>query len=163
MAITIQIDAEVQQELAMRASKEEMDVFSHETPNRILRIILEMDQPSTQAAPLPNQDKPPSTASSSLNDSITPQTSDRTHMRIGPALLRQHQLPCKKGYFSKTGKPYQKPYVFPAALFDLNGYLMLNDEASMRSNPHINVGARVSVPEGISRVPSYVRCGHVHG
>ena len=163
MAITIQIDAEVQQELAMRASKEEMDVFSYETPNRILRIILEMDQPSTQAAPLPNQDKPPLAASSSLNDNITPQTSDRTHKRIGLALLRRHPLKCKKGYFSKTGKPYQKPDVFPVALFDLNGYLMLNDDASMRSNAHINVGAQVNIPEGISRVPGYVRCGHVHG
>ena len=49
--------------------------------------------------------------------------------------------------FHKTGIPFQKPDRFPAAFFDNQGYVIVDDEASMRSNPYINVGKQVSIPK----------------
>ena len=92
----------------------------------------------------------------------TAEPSGRSHQRIGPRLLREHELPARKGYFSKTGVPYSRPDEFPAVLFDPDGYLTVNDESSMRNNPYINVGIRISIPSGISAVPGYVACGHTH-
>ena len=92
----------------------------------------------------------------------TPMKTVRTHFRIGARLLREHDLSARKGYFSKDGVPYQKPEQFPAVLFDPKGYLIVNDDDSMRRNPYINVGKQVSVPRGIYSVPGYVACGHEH-
>ena len=89
-------------------------------------------------------------------------TSVRTHQRIGQKLLREHGLPAQKGYFSKTGIPYQRPSEFPIVLFDPDGYLMVNDLSSLANNPYINVGKQVSIPNGIGSIPGYVTCGHVH-
>ena len=92
----------------------------------------------------------------------SPHMPSRTHQRIGPRLLREHGLQCAKGYFSKTGIPFQKPDRFPAAFFDNQGYIIVDDEASMRSNPYINVGKQVSIPKGVHSIPSYVKCEHNH-
>jgi hypothetical protein len=165
MAITIQIDTEVQQELAARASKEGINLFSPDTPNRVLRIVLKIDQPPTQTAPqpAPGPEKPPVPTNISSSASTNPPTRGRAHKRIGPRLLREHRLSCEKGYYSDTGKPYQKPAGFPVVFFDPNGYLVVRDEHSLYTNTYINVGAQVSIPGGISKVPGYVRCEHIHG
>ena len=164
MTITIEIDTEVQQELAMRASKDGINLFSPDTPNRVLRIILEIDQPPTQTAPQPEPgpEKPPVPSNSSSSTSTNPPRSEQAHKRYGSRLLREHRLSCLKGYYSDTGKPYQKPTGFPVVFFDPNGYLVVRDEHSLRSNPYINVGAQVSIPGGISKIPGYVKCGHLH-
>ena len=91
-----------------------------------------------------------------------PRSLGRTHQRIGSRLLREHGLNCAKGYFSKTGVPYHKPDNFPAALFDTNGFFIINDEDSMLSNPYINVGKQVSIPRGIDSIPGYTKCPHEH-
>ena len=162
MAITIEIDTEVQQELAMRASKEGINLFSPDTPNRVLRIVLEIDQLPTQSAAESVPEKPQLPTNSSVSSSINTPHREQSRMRFGARLLREHGLSCKKSYFSKTGKPYEKPDIFPAVLFDPNGYFIVTDEHSMRTNPYINVGAKVSIPGGISKIPGYVKCEHVH-
>ena len=163
MAIAIEIDTEVQQELAMRASKEGINLFSPDTPNRVLRILLEIDQPPNQSAGKSVLEKPQVPTNISSSASTNPPTRGRAHKRIGPRLLREHRLSCEKGYYSDTGKPYQKPAGFPVVFFDPNGYLVVRDEHSLYTNTYINVGAQVSIPGGISKVPGYVRCEHIHG
>ena len=162
MAIRIEIDTEVQQELAMRASKEGINLFSPDTPNRVLRIVLEIDQPPTHTAPGPGPEKPPVPSNSFSSTSTNPPRSEQSRKRFGSRLLREHGLSCKKSYFSKTGKHYEKPDVFPAVLFDPNGFFIVRDEHSMRTNSYINVGVKVSIPGGISGIPGYVKCEHVH-
>ena len=162
MATSIQIDDEVQLALARRAAANGLDIFSPSTPNLVLRIEFGLDQsiPSYSIRPLA------SSIHSTLPD--TPEnvgaspTTGRSHQRIGPRLLREHGLDCEKGYFSKTGIPYQKPNNFPAVFFDINGYFIVDDEAAMQNNPQINVGKQVSIPRGISSVLGYVRCQHTH-
>ena len=166
MPITIQIDAEVQQELAIRASKDGINLFSPDTPNRVLRIIFEIDQPPTQPALQPEPgswpEQLPVPSNSSSSTSTNPPRSEQSRKRFGSRLLREHGLSCKISYFSKTGKPYEKPDVFPAVFFDPNGYFIVRDEHSMHTNPYINVGAKVSIPGGISKIPGYVKCEHIH-
>ncbi len=163
MTITIEIDNEVQQALATRASKEGFNLFSPNTPNQVLRILLGVDTPPIlQAVSQLNPERPPTPSSSIAGTNVSSPASGHSHKRIGPRLLREHRLNCEKGYYSDTGIPYQKPAQFPAVFFDPNGYLIVRDESSMHSNPHINVGKQVSIPGGISRIPGYVKCGHIH-
>ena len=161
--VTIQIDDDVQRALADKAIEEGFDLFSPATPNLVLRTVLGLDQsPKRDWTP-----DPPKFDSADSHDSPTgvdtsSHAPSRTHHRIGPRLLREHELPCVKGYFSKTGIPFQKPDRFPAAFFDNHGYVVVDDEASMRSNPYINVGKQVSIPKGVHSIPGYVKCGHNH-
>ena len=160
---SIQIDHEVQLALAKRAAEKGLDLFSPSTPNRVLRIEFGLDHisPSDPARPPTNSVH---RISSGTPENIGPgqQATSRSHQRIGPRLLREHGLNCEKGYFSKTGIPYQKPDIFPAVFFDPSGYLIVSDEASMRSSPYINVGKQVSIPSGISSLRDYVECKHQH-
>ena len=158
MATEIQIDDEVKHALEQRAVEERL-VFG--TPNQVLRIVLGLDQPrNPDTAPASTTTNPPMTTSVT---SVGPEGAGRTHLRIGPRLLREHhELQGRKGYYSKTGIPYQKPDQFPAVFFDPDGYLVVKDETSMRINPYINVGRQVSVPGGIRSVPGYVNCRHSH-
>ncbi len=160
----INIDPEVQQALANRAIKAGLDVFSPGTPNQILRDVFGLDDVPIPGAVLrtPNQDSPPS-PNARVNIVESPTSANNPHLRIGPMLLRDHGLDCKKGYFSKNGVPYQKPDRFPAALFDPNGYLIVEDEDSMFRNPNIHVGKQLSIPSGIKSIPGYVQCPHTHG
>ena len=160
MAHEIHIDGEVLKELENRAVKEGRAFV---TPNQVLRCILGLDQsPISTVAPAPPTLDNAHSASDPLSGSTDPLSSVRTHQRIGPRLLKEHGLDCQKGYYSKTGIPYTRPSGFPAVFFDPDGYLIIDDETSMRSNPYIHVGVQASVPRGISSAPGYVRCGHIH-
>ena len=163
MSRQINIDAEVEQALANRAIAEGLGVFSDETPNQILRIILGLDdRPTLVTLPRPpDQARMPSPDARNNIESLA--TTNNPHQRIGPRLLREHGLDYRKGYFSKTGVPYQKPDTFPAVLFDPSGYLVIEDEDSMLRNPNINVGKQLSIPRGIKSIPGYVQCPHTHG
>ena len=161
MSITIQVEDEVQRALAGLALKEGMELS--------LRIVLGADE---QPTPTPKPERPPAIrepkehpqVESALDwlERTRPQIHSRTHQRIGPRLLREHSLNCEKGYYSKTGVPYQKPDSFPAVFFDPDGYFIVMDEPSMRSNPYINVGKQISIPKGLNSIPGYIKCAHVH-
>lgn len=60
--------------------------------------------------------------------------------------------------YRETGDWYHPLSRFPAALFDLHGYLLFATEEEYRTSPHISVGKQVGVPKpGISAIPGYVR------
>ena len=161
VAISIQVDDEVEQTLAKRAAEEGLALFSPGTPNLVLRIALGLDQSRYSGTTSPELDRP-TLRTTAKNAVHGPRAQGRTHQRIGPRLLREHGLNCAKGYFSKTGIPYQKPDSFPAALFDTNGFFIVDDEEAMRDNPYINVGKQISIPAGVYSVPGYIKCPHEH-
>ena len=156
----IRIDDDVMKRLEDTAIRARRPFATH---NDIIRILLGMDQ-SPGLDTVPVSPAPDNLSSGEEPASIMADSTDtmRTHQRIGPRLLREHGLAAKKGYFSKNGIPYARPDSFPAILFDPDGYVIVNDESSMRNNPYINVGKRVSIPGGISSIPGYVTCGHTH-
>ena len=160
---TIQIDDDVQRVLADKAIDGGLDLFSPATPNLVLRTVLGLDQsPNRDWTPGPPKNEGAISHDSTTSVDTGSHAPSRTHQRIGPRLLREHGLPCAKGYFSKTGIPFQRPDRFPAAFFDNQGYVIVDDEASMRNNPYINVGKQVSIPKGVHSVPGYIKCGHNH-
>jgi hypothetical protein len=163
MSRQINIDPEVEQALANRAIEEGLGVFSADTPNKILRVILGLDDVPTPVA-LPRPADQDGTMSPDVRDNVeSPTPTNNAHQRIGSRLLREHGLGYKKGYFSKNGVPYQKPDTFPAVLFDPCGYLIIEDEDSILRNSNINVGKQLSIPRGIRSIPGYVQCPHTHG
>ena len=158
---TIEIDSQVMQVLEDRAISERM-VFAN--PNGVLRKILKLDQPGMPDV-IPELPIPNSSGLDGTGIVVLEGQSFNVHRRkkIGAQLLREHpELLCRKGYYSDIGVPYQKTTQFPVVLFDPSGYLKIAHDASMRSNPYIHVGKQISIPGGISSVPRYVSCGHLH-
>ena len=158
---TIEIDNEVMKALEDLAISERL-VFAN--PNAVLRKIMNLDQPGIPEdipeAPVPNASGLDGTR---ISEFVDGSPNGHRRMKIGARLMREHtQLRCGKGYFSINGVPYQKPSHFPVALFDSTGYLLIDNEAAMQSNPYIHVGKQISIPGGISSVPGYVSCGHRH-
>lgn len=132
--------------------------------NDILRVILNLDQPTDPESyvEIPGSLNPEDTGSEPARTYPNGATV-HLRMRIGNRLLDQHpELNAKKGYFSKDGKPYEKPRSYPAVLFDTEGYLAIASESHLRSTHGINVSKKVSVPKGISSIQGYVKCNHVH-
>ena len=179
----IKIDDDVQRALAEKAIEAKLDLFSPDTPNLVLRFLLGLNE-QREGGPVPNslEGSPgPSVASSILGAGAAagaalaggPVTAAAagavlagtalSRLRIGSRLLREHVLACAKGYFSKTGVPYQKPNGFPAAFFDKDGYCIFENEESMLSTPGVHVGKQVSIPKGLKSLPGYVPCEHTHG
>ena len=178
----IEIDDDVQRALAEIAIEVRLDLFSSDTPNLVLRSLLGLNEKG-EGGPAPN---PPGGGPGTLSASSVlvagaalsavvggPATAAAagavlagkalSRMRIGSRLLREHGLACAKGYFSKTGVPYQKPSEFPAAFFDKDGYCIFRNEETMLSTPGVHVGKQVSIPRGLRSLPDYVPCEHTHG
>ena len=163
----ITIDDDVQIALAEKAIEAKLDLFSPDTPNLVLRSLLGL---SEQRAGGPIPDDPdgglgPFSASTILKarsvaeaalttvpaGTVTAAAVALSRLRIGSRLLREHVLACTKGYFSKTGIPYQKPNGFPAAFFDKYGYRVFDNEESMLITPGVNIGKQVSIPRVSNR------------
>ena len=168
---SIKIDDDVQRALAEKALERRLDLFSIDTPNLVLRSLLSLNEQREWApAPNPLASVPGPLPASSVSKAgaaggagAVLTGTGLSRLKIGSRLLRDHGLPCAKGYFSKTGVPYQKPNGFPAVFFDKDGYCILDNEEFMLSSPGINVGKRVSIPKGLNSLPGYVSCEHTHG
>jgi 5-methylcytosine-specific restriction endonuclease McrA len=59
--------------------------------------------------------------------------------------------------YRETGDWYSALARFPAALFDINGYVLFATEEAYRTSPYLQIGKQISVPNGISTMPDYVR------
>jgi hypothetical protein len=59
--------------------------------------------------------------------------------------------------YRETGDWYATLARFPAALFDANGYVFFATEDAYRTSPYLHIGKQISVPNGISTMPDYVR------
>ncbi len=86
--------------------------------------------------------------------------------RTKAALHRDEALRLKKKWgvdavqvrYRETGDWYALLKQFPAALFDLNGYVFFPTEQALQAQAeYIQIGKQISVPKGISAVPGYVR------
>jgi predicted HNH restriction endonuclease len=60
--------------------------------------------------------------------------------------------------YSDTGNWYAHLKKFPAALFDANGYLLVNSEEEYKSSTYLKKGKELSINKpGISAIPGYIR------
>lgn len=75
----------------------------------------------------------------------------------GDDLKRLWGIPAKEVRFHREGKFYGLLTRFPAALCDLDGYVLFETEQDLMSSPHTKIGKRLNVPGTISKIPGYVR------
>jgi predicted HNH restriction endonuclease len=72
----------------------------------------------------------------------------------GNELAKLVGIEVKQSLYSEWGNFYAPIKAFPCALFDKNGFIILNNESDL-SAFKIRVGKRVNVPERISSLPIY--------
>lgn len=61
--------------------------------------------------------------------------------------------------YRETGNWYHQLERFPAALCDWSGFVAFESEQEYTSDPRLQIGVEVSVPNGIASHPRYVRVG----
>ena len=83
--------------------------------------------------------------------SSTPEMDRRTkatlHRNEAPRLKEKWSVDAVQFRYRETGNWYAPLKRFPAALFDLNGYILFPTEAAYRTpSPYIHIGKHISVP-----------------
>ena len=78
----------------------------------------------------------------------------------GENLKRQWRIPAVQVRYHKDGTWFMPLERFPAALCDPNGYVIFQNEREYQASRYLEIGQRVNVPGGVSRVPGYVRVSH---
>lgn len=139
---TIRIDDEVYSWLKSQA------VPFEDTPNSILRNIAGLDGKQD-----PNIQREPVTKSE--NDSL--KRSRMTKIRWTGKLLKElWQIDtAKQVLYHKDGTFYENLRVFPGALCDEHGYIIIQTERVYNDNPHFHIGKKLNVHRGISKIPGY--------
>jgi 5-methylcytosine-specific restriction protein A len=59
--------------------------------------------------------------------------------------------------YRETGTWYASLSRFPAALLDDSGYVLFGTEEEYKVSSYLHIGKQISVPKGISQMPTYVR------
>ncbi|MBL7740049.1 MAG: hypothetical protein JNK14_12600 [Chitinophagaceae bacterium] len=57
--------------------------------------------------------------------------------------------------YREDGKWYNNLRYFPATLFDINGYIIFNNESEYLNNKHLKHGKRLNISVGISQIRGY--------
>lgn len=69
-------------------------------------------------------------------------------------------IPAVQVRYHKDGTWFMSLERFPGALCDPSGYIVFQNEQEYQSSRYLEIGRRVNVPGGVSRVPGYVRAPH---
>ncbi len=75
----------------------------------------------------------------------------------GNDLNREWKVGARHALYHKRGTWYMPLKRFPGALFDPNGYIRFETREAFEACSHIQIGERVNVAGGISRIPGYTK------
>lgn len=75
----------------------------------------------------------------------------------GVRLAQKWGLNVAQARYSEWGNWYAPISMYPAALLDANGYVLIRDEFTLQNHPKIRVTKQINVPDCISTLPEYVR------
>ena len=147
---TIRIDDEVYSWLKSKA------VPFDDTPNSVLRRLAGLDKRrllTGEESAIDNNNNHKG-ASQTMETTIT--------NRIMPAkpakyLARTWRVNVVHALFHKDGMHYHHLRDFPGALFDLNGYVVFNNETEYKTSPYLQHGQNLHVIGGISSILRYKR------
>lgn len=78
----------------------------------------------------------------------------------GRVLNQRWKVNARHALYSEDGTWYHILTEFPAALFDANGYILFATKEEYENCEDITIGQHLHVPDGISRVPGYVKVIH---
>jgi 5-methylcytosine-specific restriction enzyme A len=89
----------------------------------------------------------------------SPDLSD-VDMNTGRELNEKWKAGVAHALYRRDGTWYHRLERFPGALFDANGYIRFDANSDLENCPGILIGKRanwLNVPDGIARLPGYVR------
>lgn len=75
----------------------------------------------------------------------------------GENLKKLWKIPAQQVRYHKDGTFFMPFDRFPAALCDPYGYVLFNTQKEYENNKHIEIGSRVNVRCGISKLPGYTK------
>ncbi len=75
----------------------------------------------------------------------------------GENLRREWNLPVLQARYHKDGTWFMPLERFPAALCDPNGYVIFQTQSAYSSSRYLEIGDRVNVRRGVSKLPGYIR------
>ncbi len=75
----------------------------------------------------------------------------------GASLNAQWNVGARHALYHTDGTFYMPLERFPGAYFDPNGYVLFRTEVEYVNNGYLDIGKRVNVRGGISRIPGYKR------
>ncbi len=77
----------------------------------------------------------------------------------GERLRREWQIPVLQARYHKDGNWFMPLDRFPGALCDPHGYVIFETQSAYESSRYLDIGQRVHVRRGISKLPGYMRKG----
>jgi hypothetical protein len=93
-----------------------------------------------------------------VDEKLDRRTKATLHRNEAPRLKEKWGVNAVQVRYRETGNWYAPLKRFPAALFDLHGYILFPTKEAYRTpSPYIHIGKQISVPKGISAIPGYVR------
>lgn len=75
----------------------------------------------------------------------------------GEKLRRQWKLPVRQARYHKDGTFFMPLEKFPGALCDQNGFVVFQTWQQYESSRFLQIGCRINIRLGISKLPEYVR------
>jgi hypothetical protein len=75
----------------------------------------------------------------------------------GDSLKRRWHIPAVQARYHKDGTFFMPLEKFPGALCDPFGYVVFQNQQEYESCRFLEIGQRINVRPGISRIPKYVR------
>ena len=130
---TIRIDDEVYEWLKSQATPFE------DNPNSVLRRVAELDVEESAL---------------DLFEELGPDGEERVSGRI---LNDRWEVGAKHALYHRDGRFYENLQAFPGALFDPKGYIVFEGASDYERCPHLRIGKKLNVPDGISAIPGYQR------
>jgi len=75
----------------------------------------------------------------------------------GKKLKAAWSIPAMRVYFHQDGTFYEVPLNFPAALCDMNGYVLFSSYEDLKNTPGISIGEKVNVHGGVFALKGYAK------
>ncbi len=171
---TVRIDEDVLDKLWWWAKELDLHFSSpNEVISRTLAILDELYLESSET----EQDSVPQTLVApqrAIVDETPNSYADRQGGRrrkrsaSGKELLTQHiqsgliDSKVNRGYYSREGNVYSIPKEYPVALFNPEGFVIIESEQDITNSHRLRLNAMLDVSGGISSLDSYFACDHSH-
>ena len=73
----------------------------------------------------------------------------------GKRLIRTYAIPARRAYFSRDSKIYEVPAVFPAALCDPHGYVLVDNPRLLKQSQELRMGRKIIIQGGLKCLKGY--------
>jgi hypothetical protein len=78
-------------------------------------------------------------------------------LTTGKKLRGAWHIPALRVYFHQDGTFYEVPMAFPAALCDMNGYILFSSLDELKHTDGVSIASKVNIPGGLSQIAGYTK------